>query len=84
MKTKQTPEHEALEALQVYTDKFGYSDNQYAARQAIIKAFQDRAELLAAIKELLRVCISRGTMLNLSNEGPVIDSARAIIAKAKS
>ena len=91
MNTKQTPEQYALDALRAYEgldDSFvygtGLSAKHMAARQTIIKAFQDRAELLASIKELLRVCISRGTMLNLSNEGPVLDSARAIILKAKS
>ena len=83
MNTKQTPEHEALEALQVYTDKFGRSDNQYAARQSIIKAFQDRDSLLDAL-EAIALKMSSGH--GFSYEWMVSDmkaTALAAIEKAK-
>ena len=75
--TDKTPEQAAVEALQVYTDKFGHSDNQYAARQTIIKAFQDRAELLASMERIL--LWDKGEMPSYMR-----DKALAVITKARS
>ena len=64
MNTKQTPEEAAMEAMHTYAERFtsiqygrGHSTNHGAvydaARQTIIKAFQDRAELLAALESII-------------------------------
>ena len=57
MNTKQTPEQAAMDALRVYVAldpclpyDDGLGAKHAAARQTIIKAFQDRAELLAAME----------------------------------
>ena len=57
MNPKQTPEQAALEALQIYADgqesSQGFGENYTAARQSIIKAFQDRERLLAVLEGII-------------------------------
>ena len=57
MNTKQTPGQAAVEALQIYADgqesSQGFGENYTAARQSIIKAFQDRARLLEVLEAIL-------------------------------
>ena len=50
MNTKQTPEQAAHEALSFIDNDMVYTQEQWDKRQSIIKAFQDRAELLAAME----------------------------------
>ena len=57
----------------------GLISKHEAARLSIIKAFQDRADLLTAVEGLLAVCAKRGI-----KQGPRLNNARAAIAKAKS
>ena len=84
---KQTPEQAAFDALQIYADGLdatlddsdAYTAKHEAARQTIIKAFQDRADLLTAVEGLLAVCAKRGI-----KQGPRLNNARAAITKAKS
>ena len=84
MNTKQTPEQAASEALRCYADYMGYSPNQYAARQTIIKAFQDRERLLEACELVMQA------VYHISNDDPHIWNSKArhvlmeAIEKAKS
>lgn len=52
-------------------------------RRANARLIAAAPELLAALEDLLKICISRGESLGLDNGGPVLDFARATIAKAR-
>ena len=84
MNPKQTPEQAAGEALIGYADGLdasldgrGFGENHEAARQSIIKAFQDRAELIAVLEDVLSW--GGGEMMRFT-----LAEARAVIDKVKS
>ena len=54
MNTKQTPEQAAMEAMRKYSEwQNKHTITQYDSRQTIIKAFQDREELLAVLESII-------------------------------
>ena len=62
MNTKHTPEQQATDALSIYADGLdacvdgrGYNHSHEVARQSIIKAFTDRADLVTALEMARRV-----------------------------
>ena len=81
---KQTPEQAALKALlghaagidAIWTGK-EFGEDHEAARQTIIKAFQDRAELLSSIDELL-------LWARIDMPDDMRSRANAVFVKAKS
>ena len=88
---KQTPEQAADEAMQYYAERkfvseagvtvIGFGEKHEAARQSIIKAFQDRERLLVVLDNV---------MLALAENAPInkitvaaLSSALAAIEKVK-
>lgn len=75
MTSKYTPEEQAaLDALRGYSEWMGFSPEQYAARQSIIRAFQDRARLLAVLE---------GILIWDDLPGDMLASVRAAITQTK-
>ena len=87
MNTKQTPEHEAHEALRLYAEwlysRFEDGDqDRMDLQQPIIKAFQDRAELIDALGDMMAVFGHRpssGDRYGIK----VVESAGFTLARAK-
>ena len=79
MNTKQTPEQSAEDVLYSYSNGSVYDIE--AARQTIIKAFQDRERLLDALEQ------AHATLVGYMHQNQVITAAMkssfAAIAKAK-
>jgi hypothetical protein len=63
-----------------YLDRSGVRER--AEIEANIRLIAAAPELLAALKDLLQITLSRGEKLGLDDGGPVLDKARATIAKA--
>ena len=94
MNTKQTPEQDAMSAMLGYADYLdssrydrdyrNYRPSHSAARQTIIKAFQDRAELLAALESIANNRFTEHDHESKANEMRLIASDAISKAKAKS
>ena len=81
MNTKQTPEQAATGALLSYSEEIG--EKHAAARQSIIKAFQDWASLLEACEYLIKSCDTAKPRELMRYIAESWEKARAAIAKAK-
>ena len=54
-----------------------------ADAEFIVRACNAHDDLLAALRDTLTICLERGHKLGLDDGGPVMDKARAAIAKAQ-
>lgn len=64
-------------------DDHGHRINSDEVDEANARLIAAAPELLEAIRDLLVIANSRGTSLGLDEGGPVLDKARAAIAKAE-